>query len=106
GLRRPYRNGRQTRLKRADNAIYRVPMVIGAQSMVVVQGCATFLSALAAFMTCRAASALRAAIASPTIRSGQTDRVAAVAKPAATMATLASTSLRADRQAARVKLQL
>ena len=41
---------------------------------------------------------------SPTIKSGQSERVAAVTSPAATIATLASASLRAERKAARVKL--
>src|SRR3954453_3106626 len=40
----------------------------------------------------------------PTMRSGHAERVAAVTSPAATMATFAKTSLRAERNAARVRL--
>lgn len=54
-----------------------------------------------------AASALSAAIARPTIKSGHAERqTKAVSNPAAIIAILANSSLRADRNAARVRLPL
>ena len=54
-----------------------------------------------------AAQAVIAAMSSPTMRSGQADcQRKAVTSPAAMIATLASVSLRADRNAARVRLPL
>jgi hypothetical protein len=49
--------------------------------------------------TFRAASAFIAAMPSPTTRSGQAERVYAVANPAAMIATFAAVSLRAERNA-------
>ena len=55
--------------------------------------------------TSRAASAFSAPIPSPTTRSGHAVRhTAAVARPAAIIAMLASASFRADKKAARVRL--
>ena len=60
----------------------------------------------AAVQTARAASMFIAAMPWPTTTSGQTECVNAVTTPAAMMATSASPSLRADRNAALVKLPL
>jgi MFS transporter, MHS family, proline/betaine transporter len=66
---------------------------------------ASRISSLAACQTSRAASAFRAAMPSPTIKSGQTERHRnSVTSPAEMMAILASTSFRDDRKAARVRL--
>ena len=62
-------------------------------------------SSRAAVHTSRAASAFIAAMPSPTIRSGHADvHKKAVTNPAAMMARLAKASLRAERNAARVRL--
>src|SRR6185503_14580691 len=58
----------------------------------------------AARYTSPAASAFIAAMPNPTRRSGQIDWVAFVTRPARMMAALASTSLRAERNAARPRL--
>src|SRR5437773_12451534 len=63
-------------------------------------------SLLAADQTARAASALIARMPRPTMRSGHADKVYAVTNPAAMIATFATASLRADKNAARVKLPL
>src|SRR4029077_1803970 len=73
---------------------------------IFLHGLASCLSLRAAASTWREASAFRSAMPSPTSRSGQTESVAAVTKPAAMMATLAYASLRAVRKAARVRLRL
>jgi hypothetical protein len=56
--------------------------------------------------TSRAASAFIAAMPSPTMRSGQAECAEAVVIPAAMIATFATASFRAERNAARVRLPL
>ncbi len=66
--------------------------------------CADRCSSLAASQTSFAASALTMAIPSPTRRSGQPERQNNVTSPARMIAMFAKASLRADRNAARVRL--
>ena len=63
-------------------------------------------SRLAAVQTALAASAFMNAMPMPTMRSGQPESQYSVTKPAPMMAMLANASLRAERNAARVRLPL
>src|SRR5437763_8207649 len=65
---------------------------------------ASLCSSRAASQTSRAAPAFIPTMPSPTTRSGQMDCVEAVTKPAPIIARFAATSLRAERNAARVRL--
>src|SRR3954469_14203918 len=91
---------------RVSSADERQSVDLQRDALIAASGMAR-CSSRAAAHTSRAASAFMAAIPRPTIRSGHAERqTKPVIAPAAMMAMFASASLRAERNAARVRLPL